>query len=63
MRIIKAQFRSLCHGCKDVILPGTEILYEDAIKKGYHLDCQPAEQDDLLGKSEAVELADRLGFE
>lgn len=62
MRIITAKYRSLCHECKGEIPIGTEVLYDETIKKTYHLQCRPAEQGDLLGSTEADDLADKLGF-
>ena len=44
------------------MLPGVEVLYDENAKKVYHPGCRPAEQGDLLGASEAGELADKLGF-
>lgn len=62
MRTISAKYKSLCVTCKDVILPGTEIIYDETVKKTYHVECRPAEQAELpTGEAEA--LADRLGFE
>lgn len=62
MRLISAKYKSICHGCKDVVLPGQEVLYDEAAKKVFHPGCKPAEQGDLLGPTEASELADKLGF-
>lgn len=63
MKAFPSRYSGICNGCKDRFVAGTEIAYDDVAKKAYHLECQPVEQPDLLGASEAEQLADRLGFE
>lgn len=60
MRTINAKYRSLCHECKDSIEVGTEVLYDDAIKKVFHVNCVQQEE---LPIGDAMQLADELGFE
>ncbi len=61
MRTIIAKYRSLCHECKDSIEIGTEVFYDDAIKKVFHVTCAPHQEDLPIG--DATKLADELGFE
>lgn len=58
-----AKFPGRCAACRKPINTGDEIDYDVAAKKAYcSTKCRPVEQLDVFGKSEAEELATRLGF-
>jgi hypothetical protein len=62
MRTIMAKFDSWCPVCRQKVLGGTEVRYDDAARKAYHMKCAPAEQQDLLPSADSEKLADELGF-